>query len=141
MKKKYLLQILIVVLILIAVLIVYSINKNPAQTNLQNAISSEESNDALLSQIKLPPGFKIKYFATNIESSPRFMLVLNNTVFASMVGSDKIIALIDNNQDGEADKQIVFMENLKNPHSIDYYNRWFYIGEEDKIIRIQDLNN
>jgi glucose/arabinose dehydrogenase len=107
--------------------------------------------DRSLGFVDLPEGFGIEVFAENLgESSistpgvnpgPRFMLIKGDAVFVTITNQGRVVALVDTDLNGKSDKTITAIDSLKNPHGIDYANEWFYIGEEDKVIRVQDANN
>ncbi|MFC1723020.1 PQQ-dependent sugar dehydrogenase [Nanoarchaeota archaeon] len=99
------------------------------------------------SQLKLIKGFEINVFADRFSSfdisfpgtdtGPRMMKVHDDILFVAVPRKGKVFALRDNNKDGVADVQSVFMRGLKKPHSIDTYNDWVYIAEEHQVIRVK----
>ena len=101
--------------------------------------------------ISLPPGFKIEVFADSLDGSslsypgpnpgPRMMLLKDNVLFVTIPNIGKVVALPDVNKDKKADGIVTFIDKLNNPHGIDYYNGWFYIAEENRVIRIKDTDN
>ncbi|HIH26373.1 PQQ-dependent sugar dehydrogenase [Candidatus Woesearchaeota archaeon] len=101
--------------------------------------------------IDLPEGFKITTFADELGGTtisrpgpnpgPRLMLSKRNAVFVTIPSQGKVVALEDNNNDGKAETKKVFIENLNNPHGIDFYEGYYYIAEEDKVVRVKDDNN
>lgn len=103
-----------------------------------------------LDMINLPQGFKIDVFADALEGSsvsypgvnpgPRMMMLKNNILFVTIPNRGKVVALRDLNGDNKADSVFTFIENLNNPHGIDHDSGWFYIAEENRVIRIKDGN-
>ena len=100
--------------------------------------------------IELPENFEINIFADLDVSSitypgpnagPRFMAFKNGTLYLSVSKQGKVVALPDTNKDGKADEIIMVIGNLNNPHGLAFYEDWLYIAEEDKIIRVKDVNN
>ncbi len=101
--------------------------------------------------IHLPTGFRIEVFADSLDGSPvsypgpnpgpRMMLLKDNVLFVTVPNTGKVVALPDRNGDKKADEVIPFIEKLNNPHGIDHYNGWFYIAEENRVIRVKDGNN
>ncbi|MCX9010464.1 MAG: PQQ-dependent sugar dehydrogenase [Candidatus Methanoperedens sp.] len=104
-----------------------------------------------LDNINLPQGFRIDVFAGDLDGSavsypgpnpgPRMMLLKDNILFVSVPNRGKVVALPDRNRDKKADEAITFIDKLNNPHGIDFYNGWFYIAEENRVIRVKDDNN
>jgi len=104
-----------------------------------------------LSEIELPQGFRIDSFAENIAGSslsypgqnpgPRMMLLKDGVLFVTVPKMGRVVALPDRNNDKKSDETIIFIDNLNNPHGIDYYEGWFYIAEENRVIRVKDNDN
>ena len=104
-----------------------------------------------LDKLNLPVGFRIDVFADNLGGSmvstpgtnpgPRMMLVKDDVLFVSIIRQGKVVALPDKNRDKKADKAVTFIEGLNNPHGIDYHSGWFYIAEENRVIRVKDGDN
>lgn len=88
--------------------------------------------------LSIPDGFSFSIYAKNLDK-PR---VLARDCFGNMVvseiGSGKVLALVDEHNDGYADKNIVVREGLKNPHGLAFRMSedgmcQVYIAEEDKV--------
>ncbi len=107
--------------------------------------------DTGLSFLQMPDGFYIKIFAHDLASTtsskpgpgvgPRLMLVKDEVVFVAVPGRGTILALQDTDGDLRADSQFTFMSGLKRPHNIVWHDNWYYIAEEDKVIRVKDSDN
>lgn len=101
--------------------------------------------------ITLPEGFRLEMFAENVgggplslpgpNPGPRMMLLKDGIVFVSLPHQGKITALEDRDGDGVAETTWTFVDGLHNPHGIDYFDGWFYIAEETRVIRLKDTNN
>ncbi|MDO9097147.1 MAG: PQQ-dependent sugar dehydrogenase, partial [Candidatus Methanoperedens sp.] len=61
-----------------------------------------------------------------------------DVLFVTITREGRVVALPDKNGNKKADEAITFIDNLNNPHGIDYYNGWFYIAEENRVIRVKD---
>lgn len=104
-----------------------------------------------LDNISLPQGFKIEVFADALDGSsvsypgpnpgPRMMLLKDNILFVTIPNMGKVVALPDENRDKKADRVVTFIDKLNNPHGIDYYDGWFYIAEENRVIRVKESGN
>jgi glucose/arabinose dehydrogenase len=102
-------------------------------------------------EIVLPPGFIIDTYAEDLGSSlvsypgpepgPRMLLQQDGVVFVSVPNKDLVAVLPDRDGDKKADEVGVFISDLNYPHGLDYFNGWFYIAEEDRVIRVRDDNN
>ncbi len=101
--------------------------------------------------ISLPQGFMIDVFADTLDGSsvsypgpnpgPRMMLLKERVLFVTIPNLGKVVALPDENDDKKADRVVTFIDKLNNPHGIDYYNGWFYIAEENRVIRVKESGN
>ncbi|MBI2148531.1 PQQ-dependent sugar dehydrogenase [Candidatus Woesearchaeota archaeon] len=101
--------------------------------------------------IELPKGFYIEVFADNIGGSklstpgpnpgPRMMGFKNDTVYVAVPSQGEILALEDKNQDSKIDAKNILINGLNRPHSIDFYEDWVYIAEENRVIRVKNENN
>jgi glucose/arabinose dehydrogenase len=100
-------------------------------------ISPEINAEQDLSYIDLQPGFKIRYFAQGLEA-PRMMLPFEDHVLVSLTDAGKVVALIDDDMDGIAESESVFIESLQRPHGLEYDQGWYYIAEESRVIRVRD---
>jgi len=139
MKKRYILIILILAILL---LVSYTLDKYTIKP-----VINENNPDF----INVPQGFKVEIFYDHLgdskisfpgpSSGVRMMLFNQDTVFAAVMKGGYIVALEDKNKNSKVENSKIFISNLKNPHSIDYYNGYYYIAEEDKIIRVRDENN
>jgi glucose/arabinose dehydrogenase len=136
MNKKIVFITIAVLLIIIAALIL----------GIKPAIKSGS-----LDNINLPQGFKIDLFVDALGDSsvsypgpnpgPRMMLLKDKVLFVTIPNMGKVVALPDGNGDNKADSVITFIDKLNNPHGIDYYDGWFYIAEENRVIRVKESSN
>ncbi|MCZ7400739.1 MAG: sorbosone dehydrogenase family protein [Candidatus Methanoperedens sp.] len=104
-----------------------------------------------LDGINLPGGFNIDVFAETLDGSsisypgpnsgPRMMLLRDNVLFVTIPNTGKVVALPDKNDDKKADEVVTFIDKLNNPHGIDYFDGWFYIAEENRVIRVKESGN
>jgi len=138
MKGRYLIIIGILLLIILWI--------GSSQFGLKPSVNEEN-----LSYIQLPSGFKIEVFADGLGDSllsypgpapgPRMMLIKNGTLMVSIPNKGLVAVLPDKDGDHKADSVSVFIDGLNHPHGLDYYSGWFYIAEENRLIRVKDTNN
>jgi len=85
--------------------------------------------------VNLPPGFSAGVFAAGLNK-PRLMAVSPEGVLhVCNMGAREILALPDGNGDGVADEHIVVLDNLREAHSLAFYQGDLYVAEEHQIIR------
>lgn len=98
--------------------------------------------------IDLPSGFVIDVYADDLGSTllsfggpspgPRMMMIKDGLLFVSIPNKGLVAILPDRDGDNVADEVQVFISDLDYPHGIDYYDGWFYIAEESRVIRVRD---
>jgi glucose/arabinose dehydrogenase len=137
MKAPYLAAGALVILIAAALLLYSALTIRPV------------AQDDSLKGINLPPGFSISVFADlgsaglslpGPNPGPRMMLVKDGVLYVTIPDQGRVLALTDRNGDKKADDGVVFIDGLDRPHGIDYHDGWFYIAEEDKVIRAMDAD-
>ena len=135
-----------IILIAVIVILVALSSILVMQLDIRPSIDTGSMDD-----IQLPPGFKIDVYAQNLGSSslsypgpnaaPRMLLLKDGILYVSLTRQGKVVALPDRDSDNKADETIVFIDGFNNPHGLDFYDGWFYIAEEDRLVRIQDRDN
>ncbi len=111
------------------------------------SLKPDSPGEISLGGINLPDGFMIDVFSGDLGGSPisnpepRMMLLKDNVLFVTIPNQGRIIALPDGNGDKKADEVVTFIDKLNNPHGIDYYSGWFYIAEENRVIRVKAKDN
>lgn len=108
------------------------------------------SKAGVLDKIQLPSGFKIEILADNLGGSPvsypgpnpglRMMLLRGDALFVTIPSQGKVVAIpyTGGNKAGAAS---TFIDGLNNPHGIDFHDGWFYIAEENRVIRVKEGGN
>ena len=101
-----------------------------------------------LAGISMPDGFKIDVFAGDLDGSlvsypgpnpgPRMMLLRDGVLFVTIPNRGSVVALPDRDNDKKADEVITFIDNLNRPHGTDFYEGWFYIAEENRVIKVKE---
>ncbi len=134
-----------IVWVLVVLLVIAAIAVASTLPGLRSSVKPDT-----LDYISLPQGFRIDVYADNLDGNavsypgpnpgPRMMLLKDNVLYVSVPNRGKVVALPDRNNDKKADEMITFIDGLNNPHGIDFYNGWFYIAEESRVIRVKDDN-
>lgn len=106
--------------------------------------------DNSLDYITLPEGFVIHTFADDLGGSSfsgpgpspgtRFMLMKDGVLYVTIPNQGRVVALSDIDGNKTADETLTVIDGLNNPHGIDFSDGWFYIAEEDRVVRAQDTN-
>jgi len=103
--------------------------------------SKRPKGDFPLEKIKLPTGFKIDLFASNVENARSLALSPKGTLFVGTRGEGKVYALRDNDKDNFADEQFLLAEDLKMPNGVALRNGDLYVAEVHRILRFKDIEN
>lgn len=89
--------------------------------------------------LHLPDGFISSIFAEGLDD-PRFMTVApDGTLFVAERGKSRVVALPDQNQDGQADELVVIAEGFERPSSVTFRpgSQELYVGETPRVTRLQ----
>ncbi|MDQ2664703.1 MAG: PQQ-dependent sugar dehydrogenase [Gemmatimonadota bacterium] len=91
---------------------------------------------ALEEKLRVPAGFKVSYYAQNVEGV-RFMTVgPDGAVYASQPQKGRIVRLADANHDGVADSMSVVVTGLKQPHGLAFHKGALYVANTDGVVRV-----
>lgn len=92
----------------------------------------------VVADVTVPPGFSVNVFAQGLNG-PRFMAFgPDGRLYVADRGNNRIVALEDDNGDGQAETSTPFATDLNSPHSIVYHNDAWYVGVPSGVIRLQD---
>src|SRR5262245_57359595 len=106
---------------------------NPAEDAVNPPRIVPQPADAKLT---LPPGFAVSTFAEGVFMQPRWMaLAPNGDVFLADSRAGKIIVLRDKNKDGVAEERFTFVEEMKQPFGMAFWQNYFYVGNTDAVLR------
>lgn len=98
-----------------------------------------------LNTIKMPSGFHIDIYASNIKGARSLAIGQRGTIFVGSRSEGKVYALQDNNGDFHADRHFVIASGLNSPNGVAFRDGALYVAEINRILRfdaIEDrLNN
>ena len=89
--------------------------------------------------LKLPAGFSISLFASNVPDARSLALSPAGTVFVATRSAGLIYALQDHNHDGVAERRYVIASNLDMPNGIAFHHGDLYVAERSRIIRYANI--
>jgi glucose/arabinose dehydrogenase len=118
-------------------------NSAPKADSSEKSSTSAENTDnsyASLSDIQLPPGFRITVYAGHVKGARSMARGDKGTVF---VGTRKssVYALVDENKDGKVDKQYTIADDLNTPNGIAFRNGSLYVAEINRILRYDHIED
>jgi len=99
-----------------------------------------------LDKIKLPEGFKIELFATNVDGARSLARGSDGTIFVGTRGRrgdpknrGSIYAVVDADGDYKADEVMVLDSDLFMPNGIAYRDGNLYVAEPNRVLRYDDI--
>jgi len=96
--------------------------------------------DIALEQLTLPAGFKIEFYAKNVENARQMALSKSGVLYVGSRKAGKVYALLDENKDGQAEKRWLVAEGLKLPSGIAWKDGNLYVAEVDKILIFPNID-
>lgn len=89
--------------------------------------------------IRLPPGFRIDLYASDVEGARSLALGENGVVFVGSRNAGKVYALIDKKGDSSDVSVITIASNLDIPNGVFYFNGALYVAEISRILRYDQI--
>jgi len=140
-------RILYPILFFLLVSIFSGCNEKPA-TSTGGTDSTSISNDSTdgfygkykLNRVKLPEGFRISVFA-EVPDARSMCWGENGTLFVGNRDGDKVFAVVDNDNDGKADKVHILDRNLTKPCGVAFRNGSLYVAEISRILRYDSIES
>jgi len=126
--KRWVLVLLAVIAaaVILAGLANYSIPENPESLPLPG--------------ISLPPGFSIEVYADIIPGAREMTRGPPGVVFVGTRGEGKVYAVLDTNQDQNADRILTIASGLNSPNGVAYRNDSLYVAEVSRILRFDRIS-
>ena len=92
-----------------------------------------------LELIKLPPGFKIEIYKTDVPNARSMTLSPNGILFVGTRKLGNVYAVVDKNQDGKVDKVFTIAQGLASPNGVAFRDGSLYVAEINRVIRFDDI--
>lgn len=92
-----------------------------------------------LDTIKLPTGFAIDLYATNVPNARSMALGSQGTLFVSTRRAGNVYALVDRDQDQVADETFVLARGLFFPNGVAFHGGALYVAEINRILRYDQI--
>lgn len=104
-----------------------------------NISCSTENKSGSASPIKLPEGFKINLYASNISNARSMALSETGILYVGTRSAGNVYALLDNNKDNKVDEVITIASGLNMPNGVDLKNGDLYVAEVNRIIKFENI--
>lgn len=128
---KYLLPLVSVVILSLG----GSCNKQDATDEANKQASGD------LPEINLPEGFSISYFAKDVDNARSLARGDKGTIFVGNRSGNKVYALVDEDNDGKADKQYTIASGMEMPNGVAFKNGDLYVAEVSKVWRFDNIED
>jgi glucose/arabinose dehydrogenase len=110
----------------------------PISTASTHAVrrAADHADSALDGRLRVPPGFKVTYYANGL-AGVRFLVVgPDRMLYASQPRSGRIVRLPDRNGDGFADTTEIVVAGLRQPHGMAFHKGALYVANTDGVVRV-----
>jgi len=92
--------------------------------------------------IKLPPGFSIAPYATDVKNARSMALSPSGILYVgSRLSNGDVTALVDTDKDGKADAKYKIAANLYSPMGMAWKDGDLYIGLINGVVKLKDIDN
>jgi glucose/arabinose dehydrogenase len=94
-----------------------------------------------LEQMKLPPGFEISIYASDVENARSMTLSPSGILFVGTRSAGKVFAVIDRNGDYKADEVITLARGLNSPNGVAFRDGSLYVAEVSRVLRFDSIES
>jgi glucose/arabinose dehydrogenase len=116
-------------------------NHQQPDTIPDKGIELSQTHNLPLESVKLPEGFEISVYATDITNARSMALSENGILYVGNRAEDKVYAVVDTNKDYRADKKYIIAQGLNMPNGVAIKNGDLYVAERSKIWKFDDIDN
>ena len=92
-----------------------------------------------LEQVKLPAGFNIDLYASNIPNARSMVLSPAGTLFVGTRKAGTVYAVLDRNGDFRADAVVTLAKGLNMPNGVAFKNGALYVAEVSRVLRYDNI--
>ncbi len=112
-----------------------------AQTPPPPAPAAPAPSTPRLDTIKLPAGFSIELYASDVRNARSMVLSPNGTLFVGsrVIGVGNVYAIVDRNKDNKADEVIVIAKGLNMPNGLAFRNGSLFVADTTRLLRYDNI--
>lgn len=92
-----------------------------------------------LERVRLPKGFQIAAYATDVENARSLALSPAQTLFVGTRENDKVFAIPNADKDATGDRVLVIAEGLDTPNGVAFHAGALYVAEQHRVLRFDDI--
>jgi glucose/arabinose dehydrogenase len=93
-----------------------------------------------LAQIKLPPGFTISMYTSQVRGARSMTLSPKGIVYVGTMGSS-VYAVVDRNHDGVAEEVHTIASGLDSPNGVAWKDGSLYVAEVSRVLRFDHIDD
>lgn len=97
--------------------------------------------DLPLDKIKLPEGFSISVFASDVAGARSMAMGDQGTLFVGSQRAGNVYAIVDTDGDHKADKTIIVAEGLNTPNGVAFKDGALYVAEISRILKYDGIES
>ncbi|MET0284036.1 MAG: sorbosone dehydrogenase family protein [Polyangiales bacterium] len=97
--------------------------------------AAEPDVDLPLAKLKLPPGFKIGIYASDVEDARSMALSPAGTLYVGTRSKGKLYAIPDANHDQTGDRVVTLASGLDMPNGVVFHDGSLYVAEHERLVR------
>ncbi|HXW00231.1 MAG TPA: sorbosone dehydrogenase family protein, partial [Anaerolineae bacterium] len=138
MSQRLMVYWLVMILIILALAACAGANQYSSSAStpvLQAEAEPEAATQAaeLPYEITLPPGFEISLYASDVPNARSLALSPNGTLFVGTRTAGNLYAVLDHNQDYQADEVITLQRGMNSPNGVALRDGALYVAEINRI--------
>ena len=92
-----------------------------------------------LGQLRVPPGFSISIFSSQVPGARSMSIAPDGTVYVGTLTEGKVYGLRDTDHDGTADEIVTLASGLDHPNGVAFHAGDLFIAEVSRISVIRDV--
>ena len=93
----------------------------------------------MLQSVKLPPGFSITLYTSDVKNARGMAVGEKGTVFVGSKKEGRVYAVVDDDGDHKADRVYTIAKGLDMPVGVAYRKGSLYVSAVDRILRYDDI--
>ncbi len=113
-------------------LVVFAVSDVPTQT----PATAPQPEAAPLADLRVPPGFKIAVFASNLQGARLMAVSPEGVLLVARRRTNEVVALPDRDKNGVAEPEVI-LTGLTNAHSLAFKDSYLYIATTPAIMRVK----
>src|SRR5215472_9644268 len=110
---------------------------SPLHPNFANMLG-HPANEIPVDHFKVPPGFKIELWAGDLQEARSMALGAKGTLFVGQRTHDGVFAIVDKGDHREVKK---ILSGLNSPNGIVFDKGTLYVGERERILRYDNIED